>query len=263
MLEALRPDPEAKIGLQVRSTLGGEDAATPEAGFSVGDTVFLLTTPILDHNGRAVPDGTPVDFGITYPGESLSSVLQSTTTEGIAQASIRLDRTGLLTIRATSDPARISDIVQLDVEEGVPAFATVIAPTAAPTATSEATDTIASPTLPAGPLGSSGGATGSGPSLLPTGAFGLGLLLSAGAGALAAFALRRRGADRRDAARAAVVGATGGLIGFDYLALGLPGSAMLLDVSGYGALLFFCLAGGVAGVVAAQEWWKRGWRRLG
>jgi len=160
LLEALSPDPDAKIGLEVRSTLGGGDAATPEAGFNVGDTIFLSTSPVLDHNGRAVPDGTPVDFSITYPGESLSSVLQSTTLDGIAQASIRLDRTGLLTIRATSDPARISDIVQLDVEQGVPAFATVIAPTPAPTATSSATDTVASPTLPAGPVGSSGGAAG-------------------------------------------------------------------------------------------------------
>jgi beta-N-acetylhexosaminidase len=148
LLESLSPNPDAKIGLEVRSTLNAEAGATPEAGFTVGDTVFLSTSPILDHNGRTVPDGTPVEFGITYPGESLSSVLQSTTSDGVAEASIRLDRTGLLTIRAISDPARISDIVQLDVEEGVPAFATVISPTQAPTSTSSATDTASSLTQP-------------------------------------------------------------------------------------------------------------------
>jgi hypothetical protein len=140
LLEAVSPNPNAKIGLEVRSNLGAGEASTPEAGFSVGDTIFLSTSAVLDQNGRSVPDGTPVEFNITYPGESLSSILQSTTLDGIAQASIRLDRTGLLTIRATSDPARISDIVQLDVEQGVPAFATVIAPTPAPTSP-PATDT--------------------------------------------------------------------------------------------------------------------------
>jgi beta-N-acetylhexosaminidase len=262
LLQAVSPDPEAKIGLAVRSSLGSGDPETPEAGFSVGDTIFLSTSPVLDHNGRAVPDGTPVDFSITYPGESLSSVLQSTTVDGIAEASIRLDRTGLLTIRATSDPARISDIVQLDVEQGVPAFATVIAPTPAPTATSSATDTAASPTLPAGPVGSSGGAGGTA-STLPKGAFLIGVLLAAGAGALAAYALRRGGADRRDAARAGVIGATGTLVGFDYLALGLPGSISLLEKNAYFALIAFCALGGAAGFAAGREWWKRGWRRLG
>ncbi len=263
LLEALSPDPDEKIGLHVRSTLGGSEGATPEAGFSVGDTVFLSTSPILDHNGQTVPDGTPVDINITYPGESLSSVLQSTTVEGIAEASIRLDRTGLLTIRASSDPARISDIVQLDVEQGVPAFATVIAPTPAPTATSAATDTAASPTLPPGPIGSSGGVAASGSIPLPGGAFLLGLVLAGGAGAAAAYALRRGGAGQRDAARAGVIGATGVLVGFDYLALGFPGSSALLGVNAYLALVFFCLLGGAAGVAAAREWWKRGWRRLG
>jgi hypothetical protein len=229
----------------------------------VGDTVYLATSPILDHNGRVVPDGTPVDFGITYPGESLTSILQSTTSAGIAEASIRLDRTGLLTIRAASDPARVSDIVQLDVEEGVPAFATVIAPTPAPTATSLATDTLESPSPPSGPVGSSGGAGGAESSPLPGGALLVGLILAAVAGALAVYLLRRGGAGRRDAARAGVISATGALIGFDYLALGLPGSAALLGANAYVSLVIFCLMGGALGVLGAREWWRRGWRRLG
>ncbi|HMK08466.1 MAG TPA: glycoside hydrolase family 3 N-terminal domain-containing protein [Anaerolineales bacterium] len=263
LLEVVSPDPDAKIGLQVRSSLGSGDSATPQAGFNVGDTVFLSTNPILDHNGRAVPDGTPVEFGITYPGESLSSVLQSTTVAGVAQASIRLDRTGLLTIRATSDPARISDIVQLDVEQGVPAFATVIAPTAAPTPTASATDTVISPTAPPGPLGSSGGAASAAAMRLPSGALLLGMLLAAGGGTLAGYAFLRAGADRRDALRAAFIGATGVLVGFDYAALGLPGSAALPGAHTYLSLILFCLVGGAGGTLAARAWWKSGWRRLG
>jgi hypothetical protein len=53
------------------------------------------------------------------------------------------------------------------------------------------------------------------------------------------------------------------MVGFDYLALGLPGSSALLEVNAIVALVFFCALGGAVGVIAAREWWKRGWRRLG
>jgi beta-N-acetylhexosaminidase len=261
LIEGLSPDPNQKIGLEVQPTSGAGDGATPEAGFSVGDTVSLQTSVVVDHNGRPVPDGTPVEFQITYPGESLNSVLQSTTVGGVAQASVRLGRTGLLTIRATSDPARISDIVQLNVEEGIPAFATVIAPTPAPTVTSEATDTAVSPPLGPGRGGASGGAGGAGGTALPGGALFLGLLVAAGAGSAGFFAFRRNGAGKRDSMRAALIGATGALVGFNYLALGLPGSGGLMLENAYLALVLFCAAGGTAGVIAASAWWKRGWQR--
>ncbi|HKY83632.1 MAG TPA: glycoside hydrolase family 3 N-terminal domain-containing protein [Anaerolineales bacterium] len=261
LLDGLSPDPGQKIGLQVRSTEAGLESATPEAGFSVGDNVFLETSVVLDHNGRAVPDGTPVEFNITYPGESLSSVLQSTTFEGVAQATIRLDRTGLLTIRAASDQARVSDIVQLDVEQGVPAFATVIAPTPAPTSTSEATDTAVSPAVLAGQAGGSNGGLGAGGVALPAGALLLGLLFAGGAGGAGYYLLKRNGAGSRDSMRATAIGATGALLGFNYLALGLPGSNGLMLDNAYLALALFCAAGGAAGVFAASSWWKRGWQR--
>jgi hypothetical protein len=112
-------------------------------------------------------------------------------------------------------------------------------------------------------VGSSGGAPGTGSASLPGGAFLIGLALACGAGALAAYALRRGGASKRDAARAGAIAATGAWVGFDYVALGLPGSNTLLQANAYLALLLFCLVGGAAGVFAGREWWKRGWRRLG
>jgi hypothetical protein len=88
-------------------------------------------------------------------------------------------------------------------------------------------------------------------------------LFAATAGGAAAYVLQRGGAGRRDAARAGVIGATGVLVGFDYLALGLPGSGAFLEANAYLALVFFCVLGGVLGLFAAREWWRRGWRRLG
>jgi len=261
LLEVLSPDPDQRIPLQVRPTAGEEAGPTPQAGFNVGDTVFLVAGPILDRNGRPVPDGTPVDFHITYPGESLASLLQSTTVEGVAQSSVRLDRTGLLSFRVTSDPARVSDIVQLDVEQGVPAFATVIAPTVMPSPTPSITETAAPTGEPDGPLGDGpGGATAGG---LPPGAFLLGVLLAGAGGGGVALRTLRRGANPRDAARTGVIGATGALLGYDYLALGLPGTESLRLANPYLALALFCAVGGAVGAVVAVEWWKRGWKRLG
>jgi hypothetical protein len=61
--------------------------------------------------------------------------------------------------------------------------------------------------------------------------------------------------------RATAIGATGALLGFNYLALGLPGSSGLMFENAYLALALFCAAGGAAGVFAASAWWKRGWQR--
>ena len=95
---------------------------------------MLRPVPILDHNGRAVPDGTPVEFQLSYQGESLVPIVQATTLGGscpsVESGSIE---SRLVSVQARSDPARVSDILQLDVQEGQPAFVTVIAPSPVPT----------------------------------------------------------------------------------------------------------------------------------
>ena len=96
---------------------------------------------------------------------------------------------------------------------------------------------------------------------MPGGAFFFGLVLAAVAGTAGFYALRRSGAGRRDALRAGGIGATGALLGFNYLALGLPGSDDLMVANAYLSLVLFCAAGGAAGVIAAGAWWKRGWQR--
>jgi len=67
--------------------------------------------------------------------------VRATTVNGLAQADLALERFGLVIITATSDPARVSEILQLDVQEGVQAFVTVIAPSPVPTASPASTAT--------------------------------------------------------------------------------------------------------------------------
>jgi beta-N-acetylhexosaminidase len=102
--------------------------------FRIGDTIAIRTGVINDHNGNPVPDGTVVQFSMTLTGEG-GNILQqadANTTAGIARVSFGLDKPGLLEIRAASDPATLSEVLQLDVSAGQPAAVTVIVPALTP-----------------------------------------------------------------------------------------------------------------------------------
>lgn len=258
LLEVLSPDPDQTIGLEL-SGIATEGSPTQEAGFTVGDAVVLRSSVIVDRNGYPVPDGTPVQFHVSYPGESLSPVLEATTVDGVAQAMMTLDRVGLHAIRASSDPARTSNIVELNVQEGVPAFATVITPTPAATPTAGATDTVAPPTeMAPGGTGGEGGAS-SIARRLPSGSILVALGVAAAAYAAGFAWLERRGASRRDQVRAGLIGSIGALLAFNYVALGFPGSAGVMAASPMVSLILAAIAGGAAGVAVAAVWWKRDW----
>jgi len=142
LIEVTAPDPNQIIPLTVRTE---ESEGTPEGlagGYTVGDIVQVEAGIVLDHNGHVVPDGTVVEISLGYASESASStVVRATTVNGLAQADLALERFGLVIITATSDPARVSEILQLDVQEGVQAFVTVIAPSPVPTASPASTAT--------------------------------------------------------------------------------------------------------------------------
>ena len=121
-----------------------DPAATPVPLFKIGDTIAIQAGPIKDHNGNSVPDGTVVHFSMSVTGEG-GGILQqadANTTQGKARVSFGLDKPGLLQIRATSDPALISEVLQLDVSSGgQPAAVTVIVPQLTPEAPATAVRT--------------------------------------------------------------------------------------------------------------------------
>ncbi|NJN79392.1 MAG: hypothetical protein HC797_02365 [Anaerolineales bacterium] len=103
---------------------------TPIPLFQIGDTIAIRTGVIHDGNGNPVPDGTVVQFSMTLTGEGggILQQVESNTTQGIARASFGLDRLGLLEIRVASEPAVISEVLQLDVSQSGGVAVTVLTP---------------------------------------------------------------------------------------------------------------------------------------
>lgn len=98
--------------------------------FSIGDTISIRTGVIKDHNGNAVPDGTVVRFSMLLTGEGggILQQVESVTTDGVARAAFGLDKPGLLEIRVASEPAVISEVLQLDVSQTGAVAVTVVVP---------------------------------------------------------------------------------------------------------------------------------------
>ena len=118
------PDPEQIIPLFI--TLGGEEIpdnnGTPEESipldFQLGNLIDMSTGMILDHNGHRVPNQTPVRFLITTitDGNASQREILTVTVDGIAQATIRIESPGTLSIQVSSgEPAAQSDVIQFDI----------------------------------------------------------------------------------------------------------------------------------------------------
>lgn len=105
-------------------------APTPLPLFRIGDTIDIRTGSIRDHNGKQVPDGTVVQFSMRLTGEGggILQQVESVTTDGVARASFGLDNPGLLEIRVVSEPAVISEVLQLDVSTSGEVAVIVVTP---------------------------------------------------------------------------------------------------------------------------------------
>jgi beta-N-acetylhexosaminidase len=254
LLTATSPDPDQVISLTVTSPEAGASQATPEAGYIVGDVIQVETGVIVDHNEHPVPDGTVVEFSLSYQAEIIAPmILRSTTASGVAQVEVALERLGLFEITATSDPARSSAILQLNVQEGVPAYVTVIAPTPIPTEEPPATETPAPSTPAPGSEEVSAGET-------PDVGFAHFLLGMTGIGAVVAASwrlARRQVDDPQGWIRWLLASAIGGLVGYNYLAMGLPGSRTLLQFLGPLSGAMLGILGAIVGLIAARMWqWR-------
>jgi beta-N-acetylhexosaminidase len=150
LITATSPDPNQVITLAldfpetppIAGTAVPEPTLTPSPLFNVGDNLPIKTGVILDHNGHPVPNGTVVRFSFTVGGEGGSTTqVETTTTAGIARSGYRIASTGLLEIKAASDPAASSQVLQLDISGAGGGMITAIAPTPIPSITLEPTET--------------------------------------------------------------------------------------------------------------------------
>ncbi len=250
------PDPAQIISLYLdhpaESTPTASPSLTSEPAsmplFNLGDSVTVHTGTILDHNGNPVPDGTVVRFSISLAGEG-GGILQqqdSTTISGAAAISFRIDKPGLVEIRAASEPAAISDVIQLNVSEGAAAVVTVIVPAQSETV-------VPTPTTPV-PVEESDFVTSDGEPRF--GGWMLSLFILGG-GALLAYWVGSSWGKSRWGMRWALCALLGGLLFYNYLALGLPGAVDVLQSGGGGALVGLTVVGEITGALCAWLWMRR------
>ncbi len=159
--ELLEPEPEPTVDAD--AVAADATALAPE--IETGNILQLVTSELLDYNNNVVPDGTPVEFIVTYlsDGEITEIFATNQTQDGVARATLVVDRAGVIEIQARSG-AVFSQQLQFSVPnpaEGTGIFevptgqtVTPIVPTQTPTSTPEPTvtptlivTTVAEPTV--------------------------------------------------------------------------------------------------------------------
>jgi beta-N-acetylhexosaminidase len=255
LIDATAPDPNQVIELYLDEPAlptpeipgTGTPASTEPVLFKVGDTIFVRTGQILDNNQRRVPDGTVVRFVMSLEGEGNIQFVEATTVQGIAKASFRLERPGVVDIYASSEPATTSVSIRLDIT-GEAAAVTVIAPTSQPTPTVQPPIIIQATPVPVSPFVDDG---------KPIFAGWLVAMLVILFGMVLAFGIGSRYRSLRWGLRFMLSVFLGGLLGYNYHALGLMGSADWIRESGYTAVIQLVVAGELLGLIVAFVWERR------
>lgn len=216
ILQQTMPDPDQLISLDIVNEAGEVLTETGMSNILKGGVINLRTGTIVDHNGRPVPDGTQVQFILSYPQENFERTVAAEAIDGIATTMVTLDREGQLDVAVQSEPALSSVRLQLTIRNEGPVEVMSIAPTSTPTpiptwtptatstpmptptpvVTQELPDPIYLPVL-------------KWPSMLHWGLAGVFLIFVAGF-----FWAREREVDATKALRIALWGAAGGLTGY-------------------------------------------------
>lgn len=138
LIRQLEPDPGQVISL---NPIGPAEVIS--GSIEIGSVVELETGAIFDRNGHLVPDGTPVEFHLAYPSESLVLAPKvETTTTGKARTTVSLDRPGELWITAQAGEAKNSTRIELRVGGDAPGSIATVVPTPTPQPTPTATATL-------------------------------------------------------------------------------------------------------------------------
>jgi beta-N-acetylhexosaminidase len=223
-------------------------AATEVPEYQIGDTIAVRAGPIVDHNGHLVPDGTIVRFTMSTrdEGGGILQQVEAVTLEGVARTSFVIDKPGQVEIQVASEPALVSEALQFDASAAGVAV-TVVVPVV--TATPAALVPTPTPTL-VNDLVSPDGFPRLGAWML--------VLLALIGGALLIFPAVNSLMDARWAFRFALCAIVGGLLSYNYLALGFPGAAEWI-ASGGGAfgILVLVFGGEMLGLVAGWIWRRR------
>ena len=238
--------------LEATPTAVGETTVTAEPTevpqYRIGDTISVRAGPILDRNGRVVPDGTVVRFTMSTRGESggILNQQETTTTDGLSRASFLIDKPGTVEISVASEPATVSETIQLIVSDEGEVAVTVMVPqvTASP-----------EPILPTPtPTQESDLVT---PEGYPRLGVWLLVLLAVFGGALLSYWAVGRIVSTQWGLRWALCILLGGLLAYNYLALGFPGASdWIANEAGAFGVLVLTFAGEAVGAVSAWLWMR-------
>lgn len=252
-----QPDPGQVIALSYGTIESGGLVTPAPDVLKLGTTLRLRAGPILDHNGHIVPDGTVAQFRRSYPAEGLElPPLTATTRRGIAEVDLPLDHVGQLEVSVSAEPATRSIKLQITIPQSgtPPAVATVAPPPATPTDTPIPPTETPTPTSP--PPTPTASPTPQPTPALPgrnAGQVSLGSLLVvlAGLGLVGAGSFwwgRNGGTSLVGAVRLLLLSWLGGLIGYNYFALGLPGAEALAQPWGAWGAVALAWGGALAAV---------------
>lgn len=257
-----QPDPAQVIELFILDEGTAQSPPSEQPlDLAIGDTLLLQTGVILDRNGNQVPDGTPVQFiqrdRITG---SVNIIAEVPTSGGIARLDYVLEAStgpGQFRITAQSGEARVSQEVDIAIEEQ--AQVAIIVPTPLPTETPTPTPTATPTAVPSPTSTPPATATPTPPppeeepglfiqlsefQLLV--AMTLGVMLTAVAGVL--ISRYEAGTSARHVAWM-LWGIVGALLLYIYYMLELPGTAVLQSIGSWAGLIT-TTAGGTLGLAA-------------
>jgi len=256
LITVMSPNPNQIIPIFLdlpSGTKTPEPGSTPEPAasplFKIGDTISLRTGVIMDHNGNPVPDGTVVKFSMLLTGEGggILQQVESVTTDGVARAAFGLDKPGLLEIRLTSEPANISEVLQLDVSQSGEVAVTVVVP--------ELTPSTQPTPLPPVVQEPDSFVTREGYPRVSAWSLSM-LLVLLGSGALLVIASRFF--NRTAALRLALGMLLGGLLAYNLLAFGFFSLPDWLAGQGMPGVFSATIAGQLLGLAGGWVWWRSG-----
>jgi beta-N-acetylhexosaminidase len=258
LIEITSPDPEQIITLA--TSLEDSELQEGQDIFQVGDLIRIETNMIIDANGHHVPDGTPVEFVLSFQGENISTLeLATTTHNGKAKVTTTLDRAGVIIIGAESSSARVSELKQITVQGENPEQTKTV-PLPGETSVPNPTETqdVGFVATEEGGINASEGSDQSGKFRTEEFILGiLGVFLIAGISYSIASIRLSENASRL---RFVFITAIGALIGYNYFALRMPGSDLMINQIGEIASLILAMLGGSIGLVLTMVINRLGWR---
>jgi len=247
------PDPAQIIPLsldQVEPLEPTTGTVTPEPtqipAIRIGDTIAVRAGPIMDRNNHIVPDDTVARFTMSTrdEGGNILGLVDAKTVDGVARATFVIDKPGSVEISVVSEPALVSVVLQFIAStEGV--SVTEVVPVVSPTITMIPPTPTITPVEPPW-ITREGYPRVSG--------WFLTLLALFGSTGLAFWAVSKI-VSARWGLRWAFCILIGGLVGYNYLALGFPGVAeWIAEKAGAAGLLMLTFAGEILGGIAAWVW---------